>query len=156
MHGPSRMLLSCRSTGSVRRDHAGELWHEISGNLPPRFRVCDRCHAMSGEVYVGPIKRASRAFPDVKCGVRSSRAGKNGEGGRLRKVCRKRTLRERSAGCDGGGFTRNAACISQNEWRAGIRLRPTRGINGTMADLAAVLLWRSNACHDSEFLLRRT
>jgi len=63
----------------MRSDNAGELWHEISGNLPTDFGFVIDVHANEPEtVYVVPIKSDSEHFvPDGKLRVYRSRTGGN-------------------------------------------------------------------------------
>jgi len=61
----------------MRSDDAGELWREISGNLPSDFGFPIAVHAHEPEtVYVVPIKSDSEHFPpDGKLRVYRSRTG---------------------------------------------------------------------------------
>ncbi|MGW8226667.1 MAG: WD40/YVTN/BNR-like repeat-containing protein [Anaerolineales bacterium] len=61
----------------MRSDNAGDLWHEISGNLPTDFGFVVDVHAHEPEtVYVLPIKSDSEHFPpDGKLRVYRSRTG---------------------------------------------------------------------------------
>ncbi|MCC6705728.1 MAG: exo-alpha-sialidase [Thermomicrobiales bacterium] len=61
----------------MRSDNAGDLWHEISGNLPSDFGFPIIVHAHEPEtVYVVPIKSDSEHFPpDGKLRVYRSRNG---------------------------------------------------------------------------------
>ena len=61
----------------MRTDDAGELWHEISGNLPTDFGFPIDVHAHEPEtVYVVPITSDSEHFPpDGKLRVYRSRTG---------------------------------------------------------------------------------
>ena len=63
----------------MRSDNAGDLWHEISGNLPSDFGFPISVHAHEPEtVYVVPIKSDSEHFPpDGKLRVYRSRSGGN-------------------------------------------------------------------------------
>ena len=63
----------------MRSDNAGELWHEVSGNLPSDFGFPIAVHAHEPEtVYVVPIKSDSEHFPpDGKLRVFRSRSGGN-------------------------------------------------------------------------------
>jgi hypothetical protein len=63
----------------MRSDNAGELWHEVSGNLPSDFGFPIAIHAHEPEtVYVVPIKSDSEHFPpDGKLRVFRSRSGGN-------------------------------------------------------------------------------
>jgi photosystem II stability/assembly factor-like uncharacterized protein len=63
----------------MRTDNAGELWHEVSGNLPSDFGFPIAVHAHEPEtVYVVPIKSDSEHFPpDGKLRVYRSRSGGN-------------------------------------------------------------------------------
>jgi hypothetical protein len=60
-------------------DNGGELWHEVSGNLPSDFGFPIAVHAHEPEtVYVVPIKSDSEHYPpDGKLRVYRSRAGGN-------------------------------------------------------------------------------
>ncbi len=63
----------------MRTDNAGELWHEVSGNLPSDFGFPIAVHAHEPEtVYVVPIKSDSEHYPpDEKLRVYRSRSGGN-------------------------------------------------------------------------------
>jgi photosystem II stability/assembly factor-like uncharacterized protein len=63
----------------MRSDDAGELWREVSGNLPSDFGFVIDVHAHEPEtIYVVPIKSDSYHFPpDGKLAVYRSRAGGN-------------------------------------------------------------------------------
>lgn len=63
----------------MRSDNAGELWTEISGNLPSDFGFVIDVHAHEPEtVYVIPIKSDAEHFPpDGKLRVYRSRTGGN-------------------------------------------------------------------------------
>ena len=75
-----RVCSSCRSTGDVMRSNtAGDLWHEVSGNLPTDFGFVIDVHAHEPEtIYVVPIKSDSEHYPlDGKLRVYRSRTGGN-------------------------------------------------------------------------------
>jgi photosystem II stability/assembly factor-like uncharacterized protein len=61
----------------MRSDNAGEMWHEVSGNLPSDFGFPIAVHAHEPEtIYVVPIKSDSEHFPpDGKLRVYRSRSG---------------------------------------------------------------------------------
>jgi len=63
----------------MRSDNAGDLWTEVSGNLPTDFGFVIDVHAHEPEtVYVVPIKSDSEHFPlDGKLRVYRSRTGGN-------------------------------------------------------------------------------
>jgi len=63
----------------MRSDNAGDLWHEVSGNLPTDFGFVIDVHAHEPEtIYVVPIKSDSEHFPmDGKLRVYRSRSGGN-------------------------------------------------------------------------------
>ena len=63
----------------LRSDDAGDMWHEVSGNLPSDFGFPIAVHAHEPEtVYVVPIKSDSEHFPpDGKLRVYRSRSGGN-------------------------------------------------------------------------------
>ena len=63
----------------MRSDDAGEMWHEVSGNLPTDFGFPIDVHAHEPEtVYVVPIKSDSEHFPpEGKLRVYRSRTGGN-------------------------------------------------------------------------------
>ncbi|MEZ4633606.1 MAG: exo-alpha-sialidase [Caldilineaceae bacterium] len=63
----------------LRTDNAGDLWHEISGNLPSDFGFPIAVHAHEPEtVYVIPIKSDSEHYPpEGKLRVYRSRSGGN-------------------------------------------------------------------------------
>ncbi len=80
MH-PSRpnVLFMQKHWDVLRTDDAGELWHEVSGNLPSDFGFVIDVHAHEPEtIYVVPIKSDSEHFtPDGKLRVYRSRSGGN-------------------------------------------------------------------------------
>ena len=61
----------------MRSDNGGDLWHEISGNLPTDFGFVIDVHAHEPEtIYVVPIKSDSEHYPpDGKLRVYRSRSG---------------------------------------------------------------------------------
>ena len=63
----------------MRTNNAGELWHEVSDNLPSDFGFVIDVHAHEPEtIYVIPIKSDSEHFPpDGKLRVYRSRTGGN-------------------------------------------------------------------------------
>ncbi|MES2305767.1 MAG: exo-alpha-sialidase [Gemmatimonadota bacterium] len=80
MH-PSRpdVLFMQKHWDVMRSDNAGDLWHEISGNLPTDFGFVIDVHAHEPEtIYVVPIKSDAEHFPlDGKLQVFRSRSGGN-------------------------------------------------------------------------------
>ena len=80
MH-PSRpnVLFMQKHWDVMRSDNAGELWQEVSGNLPSDFGFPIAIHAHEPEtVYVVPIKSDSEHFPpEGKLRVYRSRTGGN-------------------------------------------------------------------------------
>ena len=80
MH-PSRpgVLFMQKHWDVMRSDNAGDLWHEVSGNLPTDFGFAIDVHAHEPEtIYVVPIKSDSEHFvPDGKLRVYRSRTGGN-------------------------------------------------------------------------------
>jgi len=78
MH-PSRpdVLFMQKHWDVLRSDNAGELWHEVSGNLPTDFGFPIDIHAHEPDtVYVVPIKSDSEHFPpEGKLRVYRSRTG---------------------------------------------------------------------------------
>jgi hypothetical protein len=80
MH-PSRpgVLFMQKHWDVMRSDNAGELWQEVSGNLPTDFGFAIDVHAHEPEtIYVVPIKSDSEHYPpDGKLRVYRSRAGGN-------------------------------------------------------------------------------
>ncbi|MDZ4721981.1 MAG: exo-alpha-sialidase [Roseiflexaceae bacterium] len=63
----------------MRSDNAGDMWHEVSGNLPSDFGFPIAVHAHEPDtIYVVPIKSDSEHFPpDGKLRVYRSRTGGN-------------------------------------------------------------------------------
>ena len=106
----------------MRSNDAGDNWTKISGNLPTDFGFVIDINSNEPEtVYVVPIKSDSEHFPlDGKLRVYRSKSGGNeweelsegpaGEG----------LLRERSAGCHGGGQTRQMRRVLRNDRRPGV------------------------------------
>ena len=80
MH-PSRpnVLFMQKHWDVMRSDNAGEMWQEVSGNLPSDFGFPIAIHAHEPEtVYVVPIKSDSEHFPpEGKLRVYRSRTGGN-------------------------------------------------------------------------------
>jgi len=80
MH-PSRpdVLFMQKHWDVLRTDDAGELWHEVSGNLPTDFGFVIDVHAHEPEtIFVVPIKSDSEHYPpDGKLRVYRSRMGGN-------------------------------------------------------------------------------
>jgi len=80
MH-PSRpgVLFMQKHWDVMRSDNAGELWQEVSGNLPSDFGFPIAVHSHEPEtIYVVPIKSDSEHFPpDGKLRVFRSRTGGN-------------------------------------------------------------------------------
>jgi len=80
MH-PSRpdVLFMQKHWDVMRSDNAGEMWHEVSGNLPSDFGFVVDVHAHEPEtIYVVPIKSDSEHYPpDGKLRVYRSRKGGN-------------------------------------------------------------------------------
>jgi photosystem II stability/assembly factor-like uncharacterized protein len=80
MH-PSRpdVLFMQKHWDVLRTDSAGDLWNEVSGNLPSDFGFPIDVHAHEPEtIYVVPIKSDSEHFPpDGKLRVYRSRTGGN-------------------------------------------------------------------------------
>src|SRR6202167_171919 len=78
---PSRpdVLFMQKHWDVMRSDNAGDLWHEVSGNLPTDFGFVIDVHAHEPEtVYVVPIKSDSEHFPlDGQLRVYRSRTGGN-------------------------------------------------------------------------------
>jgi hypothetical protein len=63
----------------MRSDNSGDLWHEVSGNLPTDFGFVIDVHAHEPEtIYVAPIKSDSEHFvPDGKLRIYRSKSGGN-------------------------------------------------------------------------------
>jgi photosystem II stability/assembly factor-like uncharacterized protein len=80
MH-PSRpkVLFMQKHWDVMRSDNAGDLWHEVSGNLPTDFGFVIDVHAHEPEtIYVVPIKSDSEHYPpEGKLRVYRSRSGGN-------------------------------------------------------------------------------
>ncbi len=80
MH-PSRpnVLFMQKHWDVMRTDNAGDLWHEVSGNLPTDFGFPIGVHAHEPEtIYVVPIKSDSEHYPpEGKQRVYRSRTGGN-------------------------------------------------------------------------------
>ena len=69
------MLFMQKHWDVMRSDDAGDVWHEVSGNLPSDFGFPIAVHAHEPEtIYVVPIKSDSEHFPpDGKLRVYRSR-----------------------------------------------------------------------------------
>ena len=78
---PSRpnVLFMQKHWDVMRSDNGGDLWQEVSGNLPTDFGFCIDVHAHEPEtIYVVPIKSDSEHFPlDGQLRVYRSRTGGN-------------------------------------------------------------------------------
>lgn len=78
---PSRpeVLFMQKHWDVMRSDNAGDLWYEVSGNLPTDFGFPIEVHAHEPEtIYVVPIKSDSEHFPpEGKLRVYRSRTGGN-------------------------------------------------------------------------------
>jgi photosystem II stability/assembly factor-like uncharacterized protein len=78
---PSRpgVLFMQKHWDVMRSDDSGEMWHEVSGNLPSDFGFPIAVHAHEPEtIYVVPIKSDSEHYPpDGKLRVYRSRTGGN-------------------------------------------------------------------------------
>ncbi|MCD6049039.1 MAG: hypothetical protein K0Q55_442 [Verrucomicrobia bacterium] len=78
---PSRpdVLFMQKHWDVMRSDNSGELWHEVSGNLPSDFGFPIDVHAHEPEtIYVVPIKSDSEHYPpEGKLRVYRSRTGGN-------------------------------------------------------------------------------
>jgi hypothetical protein len=63
----------------MRSDNAGDLWHEVSGNLPTDFGFVIDVHAHEPEtIYVAPIKSDGEHFvPEGKLRIYRSKSGGN-------------------------------------------------------------------------------
>jgi len=76
---PSRpnVLFMQKHWDVLRSDNAGDLWHEVSGNLPTDFGFVIDVHAHEPEtIFVVPIKSDSEHYPmDGKLQVYRSRTG---------------------------------------------------------------------------------
>ncbi|MFY9690048.1 MAG: hypothetical protein WA369_13190 [Candidatus Acidiferrales bacterium] len=80
MHGARPGVLYMQKHWDVMRsDNAGDLWQEVSGNLPTDFGFVIDVHAHEPEtIYVVPIKSDSEHFPmEGKLRVYRSRSGGN-------------------------------------------------------------------------------
>jgi photosystem II stability/assembly factor-like uncharacterized protein len=80
MHGKRPGVLFMQKHWDVMRsDNAGELWHEVSGNLPTDFGFVIDVHAHEPEtIYVVPIKSDSEHFPlEGRLSAYRSRTGGN-------------------------------------------------------------------------------
>ncbi len=78
---PSRpeVLFMQKHWDVMRSDNAGDMWHEVSGNLPSDFGFPIAVHAHEPEtIYVVPIKSDSEHYPpEGKLRVYRSRTGGN-------------------------------------------------------------------------------
>ncbi len=102
------MLFMQKHWDVMRSDNAGDLWHEVSGNLPTDFGFAIDVHAHEPEtIYVVPIKSDSEHYPpEGKLRVlpqpqRRQRVGTADEG-----PAAERLLCQRAARRDGCGFAR--------------------------------------------------
>ena len=144
MH-PSRpdVLFMQKHWDVMRSDDAGDLWHEVSGNLPSDFGFPIAVHAHEPEtIYVVPIKSDSEHYPpEGKLRVYRSRTGGNEWEALTEGLPQSRLLRQRPAQRAGGRLRSiRAACTSAPP--AGRCMpRPIPAISWTpiVRDLPAVL-----------------
>ena len=127
----------------MRSDDAGDIWHEVSGNLPTDFGFPIDVHAHEPEtIYVVPIKSDSRALSAGRQAARLSqphrrqRVGAADQGPAAAGL-----LRERAARRDGRRPARSLRRLLRHDRRPGLRVSPTAGDNWTpiVRDLPAVL-----------------
>ncbi len=78
-HSRPDVLFMQKHWDVMRTDNGGDLWHEVSGNLPSDFGFPIEVHAHDPEtIYVVPIKSDSEHFvPDGKLRVYRSKTGGN-------------------------------------------------------------------------------
>ena len=108
----------------MRSDDAGDLWHEVSGNLPTDFGFVIDVHAHEPEtIYVVPIKSDSEHYPpDGKLRVYRSRTGGNEWEALTKGLPQQRLLRQRAARRDGGRCARSVRRLLRHDRRPGLRL----------------------------------
>ena len=127
----------------MRTDNAGDLWHEVSGNLPTDFGFPIDVHAHEPEtIYVVPIKSDSEHFPpDGKLRVYRSRTGGNEWEAADQRPAARELLRQRAARRDGGRHARLLRHLFRHHRRPGLRLGRLAATPGTpiVRDLPAVL-----------------
>ena len=106
----------------MRSDNAGDNWHEVSGNLPTDFGFVIDVHAHEPEtVFVVPIKSDSEHFvPDGKLRVFRSKTGGNEWEALEKGIAAEGLLRERAAGCDGGGLAGQMRGLLRDQRRTGV------------------------------------
>ena len=148
-----RTCCSCKNIGtSCARDNAGDMWNEVSGNLPTDFGFPIDVHAHEpNTIYVVPIKSDSEHYPpDGKLRVYRSKTGGNEwealTKGLPQKDCYVNVLRDAMA------WTHwiRAAFISARPADRFIA-RPTAAIHGTPSCTICRRCCRSKCshCHDS-------
>ena len=153
MH-PSRpdVLFMQKHWDVMRSDDAGDLWHEVSGNLPSDFGFPIAVHAHEPEtIYVVPIKSDSEHFPpEGKLRVYRSRTGGNEWEALTNGLPQSRLLRQRAAQRPGGRYARFVRHLLRHHRRAGVRLGRFRRSAGrpSSATFPPCCRSKSRPCHD--------
>ena len=116
----------------MRSDDAGDLWKEVSGNLPTDFGFAIDVHAHEPEtIYVVPIKSDSEHFPLEGRAARLPQPhGRQRVGAAQSRSAAARLLRQRAAGRHGRRSTRFLRRLFRNHRRTGVRFRPTPETTG--------------------------
>ena len=144
----------------MRSDNAGDLWREVSGNLPTDFGFVIDVHAHEPEtIYVVPIKSDSEHFPiDGQLRVYRSRTGGNEweplTKGLPQSNCYVNVLRDAmaidsldSCGVYFGTLDRRARCMHRST-------QETTGLPSS-AIFPPSSPWKSRRCHDPGAYFRR-
>ena len=124
MH-PSRpdVLFMQKHWDVMRSDDAGDMWHEVSGNLPTDFGFPIEVHAHEPEtIYVVPITSDSVHYPpEGKLRVYRSRTGGNEWEPLTKGLPQRELLRQRAARRDGRRFARPVRHLLRHHRRPGVR-----------------------------------
>ena len=128
---PSRpdMLFMQKHWDVMRSDNAGDLWREVSGNLPTDFGFVIDVHAHEPEtIYVVPIKSDSEHYPAgrTSCACTAAARGGNEWEPLTKGLPQQRLLRQRAARRDGRGHTRFLRHLFRHHGRTGVRFARCR------------------------------
>ena len=112
----------------MRSDDGGEIWREVSGNLPSDFGFAIDVHAHEPEtIYVVPIKSDSEHYPpEGKLRVYRSRTGGDEWEPLTNGLPQTRLLRQRPARRDGRRYARLVRRLLRHDRRPGLRVARRR------------------------------
>ncbi|MEJ7706135.1 MAG: hypothetical protein WKF82_01980 [Nocardioidaceae bacterium] len=152
MH-PSRpdVLFMQKHWDVMRSDDAGEVWHEVSGNLPTDFGFPIDIHAHEPDtIYVVPIKSDSEHFPPRASCASTAAEPVATSGRRSPTACLNVTATSTCCAtrCPSTHWTRAESISARPAVRS--TRRPMRGTTGcpSSATFLPCCRWRSRRCHD--------